>query len=304
MNIRLLYMLAFACTLAATEQVLYAIPSSEKVQENAEDVFSRPEFSRLQKLQRSKLVREDISQRNGGNGDGPGEGNRPGNGDGDGNRQGRNRGDNDPNGQNRNDRDNQDQRERNARNENRQRQTDSSFSPSASFGGFGQGMAGLFKLLGVLAICVMVVLIVIMIVKSFQDRESRLDAELTGTFQNDVGELETEHPPGEYPSDDYLRRAAEFARQGAFREAVAFVLLGAMSELESRGLIRYRKGLTQRDYYRTVRRHDKLGPAYRSLLKLYEPLGFGRRTAELAHYQSAVKSFTGGFRDRAAVSEV
>lgn len=165
-------------------------------------------------------------------------------------------------------------------------------------------MAGLFKTLGILAIAVMIVVIVILVVKSIQDRESRLEEELTGTLQNDVGELEADHPPSEYPSDEYLRRAAQFAKAGEFRQAVALVLLGAMSEVERRGFIRYRKGLTQRDYYRTVRRHESIGPAYRNILKTYEPLGFGRRTAELKHYQRAVKSFRGGFGDRAAISEV
>lgn len=165
-------------------------------------------------------------------------------------------------------------------------------------------MAQLFKLLGMLAIAVMIAVIVILLVKSFQDRDSRLDQELTGTLQTDVGELEADHPPSEYPSDEYLRQAAQLARQGEFRQAVALVLLGAMSEVERRGFIRYRKGLTQRDYYRTVRRHDRIGPAYRNILRIYEPLGFGRRTAELQHYQTAVQSFTGGFGDRAALSEV
>lgn len=165
-------------------------------------------------------------------------------------------------------------------------------------------MAGLFKILGILMIAVMFIVIVVLVIKAIRDRESLLDAELAGTLRHDVGELEVDHPPSEYSSEEYLRRAEQFARQGAFREAVAFVLLGAMSEVESRGFIRYRKGLTQRDYYRTVRRHDTIGPAYKTLLKIYEPLGFGRRSAELKHYQTAVKSFRGGFRDRIAISEV
>ena len=298
MNIKLKSSLAFVCALALCDGPLFAIPPGEKVQQNAEEIFNRPEFSRLQKLQRSDLVREDFSQR--GNGERDGNRNRDGE-PGQRNRQGREDRDGQPGDGDRGDNNN----DRNRRNENNPpQQADSSFAPSASFGSFGAGMAGLFKLLGILAIAVMVVVIIALIVKSIQDRETRLDEELTGTLQNDVGELETEHPPGEYPSEEYLRRAAEFARQGAFREAVAFVLLGAMSEVESRGFIRYRKGLTQRDYFRTVRRHETIGPAYRTLLKLYEPLGFGRRTAELKHYQTAVKSFTGGFRDRAAISQV
>jgi len=165
-------------------------------------------------------------------------------------------------------------------------------------------MGSLFSVLGGLAIIMMIIVIVMMVIKAIMDRESRLEQELTGTFANDVGELEVDHPPSEFPSDEYLSRAAQFAQQGDYRQAVAFVLLGAMSEVESRGFIRYRKGLTQRDYYRTVRRHETIGPAYRHILKIYEPLGFGRRTAELKHYQTAVNSFRGGFRDRVAISEV
>jgi hypothetical protein len=296
MNIQWLCSLAFLSAFVLSETPLSASPPDETVQKDAEDIFSRPEFSRLQKLRRADLVREDLSQSDARSRARDAAENR--------------RADRENGGDRRDDpadpreNDNNGDRNQNPPNKNDNPPQNSSSSSSTSFGDFGAGMAGVFKLLGWLAITVMVVVIVLMVIKSIQDRESRLDQELTGTFQSDVGELEADHPPSEYPSDEYLRRAAEFARTGAYREAVAFVLLGAMSEVETRGFIRYRKGLTQRDYYRTVRRHDTLGPAYRNLLNLYEPLGFGRRTAELKHYQTAVNSFQGGFRERAAISEV
>lgn len=315
-------LLALAFALAVCDGRLCAAPAGETVKKNADEVFSRPEFSRLHKLRRSDLVREDLSQRSfggdagadgqGNGNDGPDGGQGNGQGDGQGNNQdngqGRRQGNRQGNGPRNqpgdNNNPNRDRIPRDAGNPPQQRGGNSSFGPSATFGNFGAGLAGLFKALGILAIAVMIVVIVILIVKAIQDRESRLEGELTGTFANDVGELEVDHPPSEYPSEEYLRRAAQLARAGDFRQAVAFVLLGAMSEVESRGFIRYRKGLTQRDYYRTVRRHQTIGNAYRNLLKIYEPLGFGRRSAELKHYQTAVKLFRGGFGDRVAVSEV
>ena len=59
--------------------------------------------------------------------------------------------------------------------------------------------------------------------------------------------------PGELPADVYIARAKELAGEGRFREAIAQLLLGGMSNLERAGIVKYRKGLTHRDYVRASR---------------------------------------------------
>ncbi|MFM7055580.1 MAG: hypothetical protein ACKO2P_01520 [Planctomycetota bacterium] len=59
-------------------------------------------------------------------------------------------------------------------------------------------------------------------------------------------------PPGELPAATYEGRARRYAADGNYRMAIRELLLGSMSWIERAGLIRYRRGLTNRDYVRCV----------------------------------------------------
>ena len=54
--------------------------------------------------------------------------------------------------------------------------------------------------------------------------------------------------PGETPPEGFWARAQELAARGNEKLAIRELLFGAMSSLERRGLIRHRRGLTNRDY--------------------------------------------------------
>ena len=54
--------------------------------------------------------------------------------------------------------------------------------------------------------------------------------------------------PGETPPENFWARAQELAARGNEKLAIRELLFGAMSSLERRGLIRHRRGLTNRDY--------------------------------------------------------
>ncbi|MGH9175532.1 MAG: DUF4129 domain-containing protein, partial [Vicinamibacterales bacterium] len=110
------------------------------------------------------------------------------------------------------------------------------------------------------------------------------------------GELEPERAPGERPADEYVARSRQLAAEGRYREAVAQLLLGAMSHIERGGLIRFRRGLTCRDYLRAVRRNDGPYEAMRSLVRTYEPLGWGRREATRDHFDISLTGYEAGFR--------
>ncbi|MBA3313782.1 MAG: hypothetical protein H0T47_10900 [Planctomycetaceae bacterium] len=94
--------------------------------------------------------------------------------------------------------------------------------------------------------------------------------------------------PGERPADAWLAAAREAAAAGRFDEALALLLLGAMSHAERAGLIRPRRGLTYRDYLRAVPRDSAWHPTLSGLVQAYAPIGFGRREATSAAFEASV----------------
>lgn len=182
----------------------------------------------------------------------------------------------------------------------------SSSSPSSgmgSFGDFGSAFAGLFKLLGILAIAAMLILVVWLVATNLWNRDRLAE---NGEYEGFLDQLASQLEASEYKDysvQEALKNASKYAEQGKFREAVAFVLLAAMSWTEAEGFIRPRRGLTHRDYSRALRRHQGAYQAYRQILKIYEPLGFGRREANRNHYQTAVQEFQKGFREQATIPE-
>lgn len=277
------------------------IVDRSQVKENKEAIFNSPELRYLKNLRQPGRSWDSPFNRRGGN---EGGGN---NGEGQGDRNdGQRHNRNDPQNVRRNDA-NDEQNARPPRNNRREFDPDAGNrrSMESPFGGgsFGAGAAGLFQFLGYLAIAAMIVAIIVLIARSIQDRERNLESEFAAGEGMELGELEPEQPPGLTPSAEFVRRARELARRGEFREAVALLVLGAMSEVERRGLIRYRRGLTQRDYFRALRGHQEMAASYRQMVRIYEPLGFGRRTATAQHFQETLHQFEAGFRERETISE-
>ena len=61
--------------------------------------------------------------------------------------------------------------------------------------------------------------------------------------------------------------------------------------------IRYRRGLTFRDYLRAVRGYDRQHQYFGGMIRLYEPIGFGRRAANRESFDSVLASYLAGFDD-------
>lgn len=167
--------------------------------------------------------------------------------------------------------------------------------------GAGNVFAGIAQALGwvvaAIVIAVMLFLVVrgiIALVAWYQDRERDLGGESAGPAVEDP--LEPDRSPGEFPADVYVAKARELAAAGRFREAVAHLLLGGMSYLERAGLVRYRKGLTHRDYVRAVRPQQQYYRAMRQMVRVYEPLGFGRRTPASSHFEQSLAAYESAFR--------
>jgi hypothetical protein len=140
------------------------------------------------------------------------------------------------------------------------------------------------------AICCLVIWLVVRAVNNYQARQT-----VAGSGRGNADEGEAEIPPGDLPADEYFRRAAEFAAQGLFREAIGQLILGAMSRTERSGLIRFRRGLTNRDYLRALRGRDMQHHAFRTIVDVYEPICFGRRSADIEHYRTSLDGYQTGF---------
>lgn len=100
--------------------------------------------------------------------------------------------------------------------------------------------------------------------------------------------------PGELAPESYLDRAQSHAERGRYKQAIRELLLGAMSFAERQGLIRHRKGLTNRDYFWALRGRprESLGIIASAFEKVY----FGRREASRVDYQICRDRYELSFR--------
>ena len=104
-----------------------------------------------------------------------------------------------------------------------------------------------------------------------------------------------ESAPGELDPEEYWRRALSHGEKKHYREGMRDLLLGAMSAAERRGFIRFRRGLTNRDYWYSVR-----GPAresFGSIASAFEHVYFGRREATADAFRETCGAFQKSFRE-------
>jgi hypothetical protein len=163
-------------------------------------------------------------------------------------------------------------------------------------GPLGSALGQIFVALAWICVAVVVALMAYLVVRAVIGARSTLGVEQQSAPAGLQGEVDPERAPGELPADVYAQNARKLAAEGRFREAVAQLLLGAMSHIERAGWIRFRRGLTYRDYLRAARTHEQAHAALREIVGTYEPLGFGRRTATGEHFTHSLQSYEAGFR--------
>lgn len=155
-------------------------------------------------------------------------------------------------------------------------------------------MGGVFGLifhgLAYLVLIAVCGLIVYLIVQAIFSRDRGPESIASPLLNLDVPQ-EEDHSPGELPADAYLAKARELAEQRHYREAIAHLLLGGMSAIERAELIRHRRGLTLRDYLRVLRGKSPHYDGFKSMIGLYEPVGFGRRVASFQTFQDALSGY-------------
>lgn len=149
----------------------------------------------------------------------------------------------------------------------------------------------------VLIVAGIVIWVVARIVKRHQQ-----DPERGGIPSIGEAPLNVTVPPGEIAASTYESRARQYAEQKNFAAAIRELLLGSMSWIERAGLIRFRKGLTNRDYVRAVWRQEDRRAAYLVTGTEFELVFFGRRMATSEMFRRCLTAFQGAFSEEAATA--
>lgn len=102
-------------------------------------------------------------------------------------------------------------------------------------------------------------------------------------------------PPGERPAEEYASRAIAFAKAANYKAAIRQLLLGGMSWIERQRLIRYRHGLTNREYLRAVSDKPRRREPFRRIIILFEHVYFGRRRATAEGFKECLEEYRKAF---------
>jgi len=142
-----------------------------------------------------------------------------------------------------------------------------------------------------IAVCVLIILLVARALSEhWRSRPSTGVAAMTV-----AAPLAHDRSPGETEADVFLREALRLAERGEYRPALGQLVLGAMSVIERRQWIRYRRGLTLNDYVRSVRSRPEQLTGLRSVVDSYEPVEFGRRSATEGVFETALAGYRHAF---------
>ncbi len=87
-------------------------------------------------------------------------------------------------------------------------------------------------------------------------------------------------------ADLALRRAQELSTGGDYRTAVRYLYLSALLLLEERGLLRYDRSLTNREYLRTVAHRPELAATLREVIDVFDRVWYGFQTLNPGEYEA------------------
>jgi hypothetical protein len=148
-----------------------------------------------------------------------------------------------------------------------------------SLGGLGEISPFLFWL--VLAVCVAILLLIFLhgaLVVSRALRASR-----TRELPRDAD------PAGPDDPRELLERARAAARAGRRDDALRLAHRAALLGLDRRGVLRFQESLTNGDYRRQLRARPRESEAFDALIRLHEPVCFGKRPAVDAEVEQGVR---------------
>ncbi len=165
---------------------------------------------------------------------------------------------------------------------------------SADAGNIGGAFQGVIKALLFVSVAIVLALIIVIILKSVAAKRDQRRKDFS--LKDDELAFTPALPPGEMPADEYHRRALELANKQDYRSAIRELLLGGMSWIERAGLLRHRKGLTNRDYLRAVWRKPNRRLPFENMVQIFDQVYFGRRDASEERFDTCLTSFREGFQ--------
>jgi hypothetical protein len=87
-------------------------------------------------------------------------------------------------------------------------------------------------------------------------------------------------------ADLALQRAQALSGGGDYRTAVRYLYLSALLLLEERGLLRYDRSLTNREYLRTVAHRPELAATLREVIDVFDRVWYGFQTLTTSEYEA------------------
>lgn len=99
---------------------------------------------------------------------------------------------------------------------------------------------------------------------------------------------------GEFLTADLaLKRAEELSTGGDYRTAVRYLYLSSLLLLEERGLLRYDRSLTNREYLRTLAHQPRLAAVLRQVIDVFDRVWYGFQPISRESYEAYVQQVDG-----------
>lgn len=92
------------------------------------------------------------------------------------------------------------------------------------------------------------------------------------------------HDEDRLTAETALQRAQEVSSTGDYRTAVRYLYLSSLLLLEERGLLRYDRSLTNREYLRSLSQHPALRAILRDMTEVFDQVWYGYHTLDAEHY--------------------
>jgi hypothetical protein len=109
---------------------------------------------------------------------------------------------------------------------------------------------------------------------------------LVADFTADAALTAEEELGGESLTADLaLKRAQELSGGGDYRTAVRYLYLSSLLLLEERGLLRYDRSLTNREYLRSVAHRPELAAVLREVIDVFDRVWYGFQLLEANEYE-------------------
>lgn len=83
-----------------------------------------------------------------------------------------------------------------------------------------------------------------------------------------------------------IQRAQTLSQQGDYRNAIRYLYLSSLLVLDERGLLRYDRSRTNREYLRSVSSHPELADPLRDVIDVFDRVWYGFESVDDRTYQS------------------